>query len=177
MRVSGGRRDHQSGQGVPQSFVKAHQYFNLAAAQGHAEAQAARDALTQRMTPEDISRAQKLAEDWRTVQAQPRVAALGSEARAETSGCGPVATDVTSSPGLKRALFAYYKKHPIHLNYHDQPRKLRSIGKMRVVKTSGRVLTIDVKYRAAAANAAYNDHRGTATVEVCGSTYKVLSFA
>ena len=107
---------HRTGQSVPQNFVKAHQYFNLAASQGHAEAQAARDALTGQMTPEDVSRAQKLAEDWRTVPAEPQVAALEPEPEAEPA-CGPVAKDVATRPELRQALVAYYKKHPIQRNF------------------------------------------------------------
>ena len=122
------------------------------------------------MTPEDVSRAQKLAEDWRTVPAEPQVAALEPEPEAEPA-CGPVAKDVATGPELRQALVAYYKKNPIQRNFYGSPANIRSIGKIKVVKTSGNVLTIDVKYRAQRA------HRGTAKVEACGSTYTVLSFS
>lgn len=162
---------HQSGQGVPQNFVKAHLYFNLAAAQGHAEAQAARDALAGQMTPSDISRAQKLAEDWRAIPAKPQVAAMSLATEAEPPACGPVARDVDSEPELRQALAAYYKKHPIQRNpWYGTAYPIESIEKLKVVKTRGNTLTIKVKYYARKA------HSGTATVEACGSSYKVLSF-
>ncbi len=89
----------------------------------------------------------------------------------ETESCEPVPADATSRPELKAALFDYYKQHPIRRSpTYGYPLTLESIEKMRVLNTSGSVLTIEVKYRARKA------YRGTATVEACGSNYKVLSF-
>ncbi len=50
-----------SGNGVPQDFVIAHAWYNLAAAQGDQEASEKRDEVAGKMTAGDISRAQKLA--------------------------------------------------------------------------------------------------------------------
>jgi TPR repeat protein len=52
------------GAGVPEDFVIAHKWLNLAGAQGDVEAGQLRMALTARMTPEQISEAQRLARDW-----------------------------------------------------------------------------------------------------------------
>ena len=54
------------GVGVPQDFVEAHKWFNLAAARGDARAAAERDALEKRMTLEEQAEARKLARAWRT---------------------------------------------------------------------------------------------------------------
>jgi TPR repeat protein len=53
------------GQGVPQDDVQAYMWFELSAAQGDQAAVSNRDATAQRMTPEQIAEAQKLAHDWR----------------------------------------------------------------------------------------------------------------
>ncbi len=50
-----------NGQGVPQNYVKAHMWFNLAAAQGNEKAIKNRNAVSQLMTREQIAEAQKKA--------------------------------------------------------------------------------------------------------------------
>ena len=54
------------GVGVPQDFIEAHKWFNLAAARGDAKAAAERDALAKEMTVEERAEARKLARAWRT---------------------------------------------------------------------------------------------------------------
>lgn len=60
---------YEEGLGVPQNFVEAHRWYNLAAAQGDADARAARDAIAGKMTAEELAQARKLAADWRPVAA------------------------------------------------------------------------------------------------------------
>ncbi len=55
---------HQ-GQGVPQDFVWAHMWLNLAAAQGNETGKTARDILVKLMTPAMVQEAQRLAREWR----------------------------------------------------------------------------------------------------------------
>ncbi len=54
---------YEEGRGVPQSFAMAYAYFNLAAARGDDPARVLRDAIATRMTPADISRAQRMVEE------------------------------------------------------------------------------------------------------------------
>lgn len=54
---------YYNGRGVPQNYVSAYMWWNLAAAQGHENTQANRDIVQRRMTSADITRAQKLAEE------------------------------------------------------------------------------------------------------------------
>lgn len=56
---------YAAGSGVPQNFVLAHLWYNLAAAQGLATAARARDALAARMTAAQLAEAQSLARGWR----------------------------------------------------------------------------------------------------------------
>ncbi len=58
------------GQGVPQDYVQAHRWFNLAASRfppGKHRDQAVknRDIVAEKMTPAQVSEAQKLAREWK----------------------------------------------------------------------------------------------------------------
>ena len=55
---------YAKGEGVPQDYVLAHMWSNLAAAQGNEWARKKRDLVAKKMTPADISKAQKLAREW-----------------------------------------------------------------------------------------------------------------
>ena len=54
---------YNNGQGVPQDYIRAHMWWNLAASSGYKDAVSGRDAVSKRMTPADISTAQKLARE------------------------------------------------------------------------------------------------------------------
>jgi TPR repeat protein len=60
---------YENGEGVPQDYVKAHMWLNLAASR--AEDQAirdiafkGRDLIAARMTPDQIAEAQRMASEW-----------------------------------------------------------------------------------------------------------------
>ena len=53
------------GLGVPQDYVAAHMWFDLAAAKRNRDAQRERDKIAAQMTPEQIAEAQKLAREWK----------------------------------------------------------------------------------------------------------------
>ena len=52
------------GEGVPQDFVRAYLWFNIAAAQGDKTAQKGRDLIVSQMTPDQIAEAQRMAREW-----------------------------------------------------------------------------------------------------------------
>jgi hypothetical protein len=56
---------YRDGHGVPQDFILAHMWLNLATAQGNPEAEKMRDELAERMTPSQIAEAQRLAREWK----------------------------------------------------------------------------------------------------------------
>ena len=56
---------YYKGQGVLQNCVQAHKWFNLAATQGDKVAAINRDFIARKMTPADISKAQRRAREWR----------------------------------------------------------------------------------------------------------------
>ena len=60
---------HANGEGVPQDYVQAHKWFNLAAASAEVASREAyveaRDDVAARMTPSQIAEAQRLAREWR----------------------------------------------------------------------------------------------------------------
>ena len=55
---------YDKGLGVPQNYIEAHKWYNLAAAQGNKNAVKNRDIVASKMTPADVSKAQKLALEW-----------------------------------------------------------------------------------------------------------------
>jgi uncharacterized protein len=61
-------RAYLDGLGVPQDYVQAHVWSNLAAARGLGAAAKQRDEVAGRMTAEQIAEAQKLARAWRPVR-------------------------------------------------------------------------------------------------------------
>jgi TPR repeat protein len=52
------------GQGVLQDYVQAHMWFNIAGANGDATGINNRDIVAEKMTPDQIAEAQKLAREW-----------------------------------------------------------------------------------------------------------------
>ncbi|MGN6462222.1 MAG: hypothetical protein ACTHLY_13595 [Pseudolabrys sp.] len=55
---------HASGRDTAVDLVAAHQWFNIAAARGHAEAARLRREVAEQMSDEQIGRAQRAARDW-----------------------------------------------------------------------------------------------------------------
>jgi len=51
---------YDKGQGVPQNYIKAYAWFNIAAAQGDENARENRDRVSDLMTPQQIGKAQEL---------------------------------------------------------------------------------------------------------------------
>ena len=56
---------YENGDGVPQDYIQAHMWFNLAGARGDAQGIKDRDALSREMTPDQIAEAQRLAREWK----------------------------------------------------------------------------------------------------------------
>jgi TPR repeat protein len=54
---------YSGGLGVPQDYVRAHMWFNLGARSGNAASVAARASLEQKMSPQQIAEAQKMARE------------------------------------------------------------------------------------------------------------------
>ncbi len=52
-----------NGKGVPQDYIRAHMWWNIAASSGNKNAIVGRDAVSKRMNSTDISTAQKLARE------------------------------------------------------------------------------------------------------------------
>ena len=54
---------YENGQGVPLDYVRAHMWYNIAASKGVGNAKKNRDIVVKKMTPEQIEKAQKLAQE------------------------------------------------------------------------------------------------------------------
>jgi TPR repeat protein len=60
------------GEGVPQNYVNADMWLNLRAAHGDKNSVQFRDLVQQRMTPAQITKAHKLASEWKPTREPPR---------------------------------------------------------------------------------------------------------
>ena len=60
-----------TGRGVPEDYVVAHMWLNLAAATGHEDARRARDRVAAGMTREQIAEAQRRAREWTAAHSAP----------------------------------------------------------------------------------------------------------
>ena len=106
-------RAFAKGLGVPQDYVEAHKWFNLAAARGDAKAVLERDALEKRMTIEERAEARKLARAWRST-GKPKTTGIpplwkakrGSDPRAPRPGVGVAAGSSRPRVRAKAALRA-----------------------------------------------------------------------
>ncbi len=65
---------YEKGRGVPQDRIQAYKWLSLAAAAGESAAARDRDAVSTKMTPEQMATAKKLAVDWTLAKAQEKAA-------------------------------------------------------------------------------------------------------
>ena len=56
---------YEKGQGVTQDYVHAYMWYSISATQGQKDAGKWRDSLAKKMTPAQITEAQKLAREWK----------------------------------------------------------------------------------------------------------------
>ena len=96
----------EEGLGVPQNYVEAHRWYNLAAAAGVGAAPAARDALAAKMTKEQLGEAQRLAAQWRPTGLSSPAALEGGAAATEAAApaeAGPPSAEAVAhfKAGLK----------------------------------------------------------------------------
>ena len=72
---------YAQGQGVTQDNVQAYKWYEIAARNGQQDASAARDKLKSKMSAEDVTKAQQLAQEWR-----PDAAAANPPATGDNGG-------------------------------------------------------------------------------------------
>jgi TPR repeat protein len=56
---------YYSGNGVPQDYIQAHMWLNLAASEGNETASQDREILAKSMTPDQLAEAHRLAREWK----------------------------------------------------------------------------------------------------------------
>ena len=91
-----------AGVGVPQDYVEAHKWLNLAAGLGEVDAAAERDALAAEMTAEERAEARRLARAWRTAGHPPVTEASPPDA-AEAIAAAPSTTGAPPERALREA--------------------------------------------------------------------------
>ncbi len=75
---------YHMGTGVPQDFIQAHMWANLAAARGSPRAMKLRDELAAKMTPDQIAEAQKAASRWRPTRPAQQAAGRDGDGKRRT---------------------------------------------------------------------------------------------
>ena len=84
---------YANGEGVPQDNVEAHMWLNLAASQFTGEQRertvAARDRVAERMTPADLSEAQRRAREWHAAHQLPLTSSIARRAAGPATGSRP----------------------------------------------------------------------------------------
>ena len=99
-------RAYVKGLGVPQDYVEAHKWLNLAAARGNVEAVAERDALAAKMTTEEQAEARRLVRSWRSGEKvdAPKTAAIPRAAPPSLSADQPPPRAIREAQALMTAL-------------------------------------------------------------------------
>jgi len=89
---------YETGQGVGQDNIAAYQWYDIAAARGDSHAADLRDALAQKMAPDQIAEAKKRSSDW-LLQSAALATTAGHEAAAKAvSDCAAVVRGSNASP-------------------------------------------------------------------------------
>lgn len=109
---------HFEGVGVPQDYVQAHLWANLAAARGVAAAAKLREEVAAKMTQQQVAEAQKLASVWRPT----RIAAAPAAAAA-----GPATGPVSRRTGMGSGFVVDTAGHVV-TNHHV----VRGCGEVRI---------------------------------------------
>ena len=77
---------YEQGQGVPQNYIRAHLFYNLAGSKGLDDARTARDALAAKMSLDQVAEAQRSAFEWQPAGMTPP----GPEGRTDEQSEGAV---------------------------------------------------------------------------------------
>ena len=91
-------RLYLKGLGAPQDYVLAHMWFNLAASRGEMEALKERDAVTEKMTPQQVAEAQKRAREWRPGGAEAGEPKAVAASKPAAAGKAPSAGRPAAAP-------------------------------------------------------------------------------
>jgi peptidoglycan hydrolase-like protein with peptidoglycan-binding domain len=118
---------YASGKGVLQDYIKAHVWFNISAAQGNENAAATRDKIAERMTIQQIAKAQKLAREWRPADASAKPSSEGAslseieliqriQENLSDLGYDPGPSDGKIGSRTRRAIRQYQKQEGLQVN-------------------------------------------------------------
>ncbi|MBT6117523.1 MAG: hypothetical protein HOH66_06615, partial [Rhodospirillaceae bacterium] len=128
---------NENGLGVPQNFLRAHVWYNLAAASGHEAAANARDALAKRMAPDQVAKAQSRASEWLPVDAGDRGPLAFSVANTQQMlidlGYDPGSADGILKTQTRAAIRKYQEKAKLPTDGRLTPELFS-----RLVKSAGR---------------------------------------
>ena len=143
---------YATGKGVLQDYVKAHAWLNLAASRGHDKAALFRDEISRRMTSQQIARAQRLANKWRTRQTQPKEPAreetagkdelVSIQKRLRAQGYYSGAIDGLMGPSTRGAISSYQRDHGLSVTGKPSASLLESLERTSAGQTARRPLQL-----------------------------------
>ena len=113
---------YYNGEGVPQNYIQAHMWLNLAGARGDEKAREARDIVKDKMTPEQIAEAQRLASVWKPgmvidAPAQMSEPPLDSDALQQWDDDGN--GRITCAEARRHGLTPVHRGHPAYSYMRD----------------------------------------------------------
>ena len=113
---------YAEGEGVPQNYIQAHMWLNLAGARGDEDARKARDLVKDKMTPEQIAEAQRLASVWKpgmVIDAPAQMSELPSDGDALQQWDDDGNGRITCAEARRHGLAPVHRGHPAYSYMRD----------------------------------------------------------
>ena len=113
---------YYNGEGVPQNYIQAHMWLNLAGARGNEKARKDRDIVKDKMTPEQIAEAQRLASVWKpgmVIDAPAQMSELPSDGDALQQWDDDGNGRITCAEARRHGLAPVHRGHPAYSYMRD----------------------------------------------------------
>ena len=113
---------YDNGEGVPQNYIQAHMWLNLAGARGDEDSRKARDLVKDKMTPEQIAEAQRLASVWKpgmVIDAPALMSELPSDGDALQQWDDDGNGRITCAEARRHGLAPVHRGHPAYSYMRD----------------------------------------------------------
>ena len=113
---------YAKGKGVPQNYIQAHMWLNLAGARGNEDARKTRDIVKDKMTPEQVAEAQRLASVWKpgmVIDAPAQMSELPSDGDALQQWDDDGNGRITCAEARRHGLAPVHRGHPAYSYMRD----------------------------------------------------------
>ena len=113
---------YAKGKGVPQNYIQAHMWLNLAGARGNEDARKTRGIVKDKMTPEQVAEAQRLASVWKpgmVIDAPAQMSELPSDGDALQQWDDDGNGRITCAEARRHGLAPVHRGHPAYSYMRD----------------------------------------------------------